>query len=120
MRRAWGVVVVALVLAISGCSDGVIHIKDAVSVTNLPACLTGPTKIAGTTYWMVPDAEGWETTHEDPFGGTPRPQASAEWDSDLDEMGVLYRFEDGSALFISANGNRIWFDQSEREYDGYC
>ena len=124
MRQAWGVVAIALAFALSGCDSpvGTVGIVDFVAVEDVPACLTYPTELAGTTYWMLGEdmVSGWEQTHEDPYGGTPQPQASAAWDTDADEHGVLYRYEDGSALYISTSGNRIWFDQTKRTYDGYC
>ena len=121
MRRAGGLLVLALVLA--GCAhDGVVHIKDAVTVKDVPACLSYPTEIAGTTYWVLEEDKvaDWERTHQDPYGGTPQPQASAAWTSELDALGYLYRYDDGSALFISASGNRIWFNDEEREFGAMC
>ena len=137
MRVAGGLVVLALLLA--GCSGGgTTEFKDSVEVDNVPACRTWPVELAGDTYWEMPEGQvhEWRSTHKLPDAGTqsapgadtqvvlvadtPQVHASAAW-TDLDDgIGTLYRYDDGTALFISRTGNHIYFTDVERTFDAVC
>mgnify|MGYP005812693655 CR=1 FL=1 len=119
MRAAWGALVLAFALA--GCG-GPVKIVDNVAVDNVPACLTWPIPLAGDVYYEMreEDVEAWIESHEDPYGGTPQPQASAAWDDLNDGIGRLYRYEDGTALFIAATGRKIYFTDEERDFGAVC
>lgn len=121
MRLAGGLGVLALLLALSGC-DSTIAISDNVAVDNVPACRSWPVELARDTYWEMEEGQvqDWELTHQDPYGGTPQPQASAAWPDGAGGRGMLYRYEDGTALFIAVTGNRIYFTDEEREFDAVC
>jgi len=141
MRRTWGAVsiAVALALLLAGCADGgSTEFKDSVAVVGVPACRTWPIELAGDTYWeMTPGQVGeWKATHKIPdadaqgaagfearsvaAADVPQVHASAAW-TDLDDgVGTLYRYEDGTALFIARTGNQIYFTDVEREFDAVC
>ena len=137
MRLVGGFVVLALLLA--GCSvGGTTEFKDSVEVDNVPACLTWPIQLAGDTYWeMTPgQVDEWKATHKVPdaeaqaapgadlvvvaVADTPQVHASAAWTDLGDGIGILYRYEDGTALFIARTGNRIYFTDVERTFDVVC
>jgi len=139
MRRSWSVGAIAIALVLSGCtSGGTTEFKDSVEVDNVPACRTWPIPLAGDTYWeMTPgQVSEWRATHKlpdteaqslsgegtqvEPIADTPQVHASAAW-TDLDDgIGILYRYDDGTALFIARTGNLIYFTDVEREFDAVC
>ena len=138
MKLAGGFVVLALLLAGCAGDGGNTEFKDSVAVNDVPACRTWPIELAGDTYWeMTPgQVDEWKATHKVPdvdaqsdagaaidlvpIADTPQVHASASW-TDLDDgIGILYRYQDGTALFIARTGNHIYFTDVEREFDAVC
>ena len=125
MRFAGGaaVLVLSLALALTGCDkDSTVDIADFVAVDNVPACVSGPVELAGDSYWALEEDKvaEWEATHQDPYGGTPQPQASMLFPDGAGGRGMLYRYADGTALFIASTGNRIYFADEEQAISTNC
>lgn len=120
-RRAAGVLGTALIAAALAACGGGPRIVDSAYIDDMPACLTYPKEMLGKTFWALDrdDYEELENTHPDPRDPMA-PQPSAAWDDADSERGTLYLYSDGVALYIAVTGTTVWFDQQEREYDGYC
>ena len=100
-----------------------VDIADFVAVDNVPACRSGPVELAGESYWVLEEDKGrrmGRNTTRIRIGGTPQPQASASWPDGAGGRGMLYRYEDGTALFIASTGNRISFTDEERVITTEC